>query len=85
MTRHVESPVDVENLRTRVADLMPRARQELAELVAIRSIADPRQSPPEECERAARWVADHFAGVGFHDVRLAETPDGSRAVIGSRP
>jgi cysteinylglycine-S-conjugate dipeptidase len=85
MTRHAESPVDVENLRTRVADLMPRARQDLAELVAIRSIADPRQSPPEECERAARWVADHFAGVGFHDVRLAETPDGSRAVIGSRP
>ena len=77
MTRHVESPVDVENLRTRVADLMPRARQELAELVAIRSIADPRQSPPEECERAARWVADHFAGVGFHDVRLAETPTGA--------
>jgi cysteinylglycine-S-conjugate dipeptidase len=49
MTRHAESPVDVENLRTRVADLMPRARQDLAELVAIWSIADPRQSPPEEC------------------------------------
>ena len=54
MTRHVESPADVENLRTRIADLMPRARQELAELVAIPSVAASRQFPPEEYERAGR-------------------------------
>jgi acetylornithine deacetylase/succinyl-diaminopimelate desuccinylase-like protein len=85
MTRHVTEPAGAVHLRTRVADLMARARQELAELVAIPSVADPRQFPPEECERAAKWVADRFAGVGFRDVRLTEMPDGSRAVIGSRP
>ena len=73
------------DLRTRVAELMPRAREELSEIVAIRSVADPRQFPPEECLQAATWVADRFAGVGFDGVRLEETPDGSSAVIGSRP
>src|SRR5215212_5414825 len=63
---------------------MPTARQELSELVAIPSVADPRLFPPQECLRAAQWVADRFAGVGFPDVRLAPTPDGSRAVIGTR-
>ncbi|WP_313408186.1 dipeptidase [Aeromicrobium sp.] len=72
------------DLRQRITELMPEAHDELAELVAIRSVADPRQFPPEECERAAAWVRDRFAGVGF-DVRLEETADGSRAVVGSRP
>ena len=75
----------VQTLRARIAELMPRARKELSELVAIPSVADPRQFPPQECARAAKWVADRFAGAGFGDVRLAETPDGSSAVIGSRP
>jgi cysteinylglycine-S-conjugate dipeptidase len=73
------------DLRTRVAELMPQAREELSEIVAIRSVADPRQFPPEECLQAATWVADRFAGVGFDDIRLAETPDRSSAAIGSRP
>src|SRR5687767_6907784 len=73
------------DLRARVAGLMPRTREELSELVAIRSVADPRQFPPEECLQAATWVADRFAGSGFDDIRLEKTPDGSSAVIGSRP
>jgi len=73
------------DLRERVASLMGRVRPELGELVAIRSVADPRQYPPEECARAAEWVRDAFAGVGFSDARLAEMADGSQAVIGSRP
>src|SRR5215471_7914710 len=73
------------DLRERVARLMSQVRPELAEIVAIRSVADPRQFPPEECARAARWVQDAFAGVGFSDARLAEMADGSQAVIGSRP
>lgn len=73
------------DLTTRIEDLMPLARDELTELVALRSVADPRQYPPEECERAAQWVLDRFAGVGFDDARLVETADGSMAVIGSRP
>ena len=76
---------DVEHLRARVGELMPQAREELSELVAIPSVADPRLFPPSECARAARWVADRFAGVGFSDVDLVETPDGSAAVVGSRP
>lgn len=71
-------------LRSRIAELMPRARDELAELVAIPSVADPRQFPPEECERAAQWVLDKFAEVGFQDAHLEETADGSKAVVGSR-
>jgi len=72
-------------LRERIADQMPRARAELAELVAIPSVADPRQFPPEECARAARWVLGKFSELGFSDARLEETADGSRAVIGHRP
>jgi acetylornithine deacetylase/succinyl-diaminopimelate desuccinylase-like protein len=64
---------------------MGQVRGELAELVAIPSVADPRQFPPEECARAARWVRDAFAGVGFADAWLAEMSDGSHAVLGSRP
>jgi acetylornithine deacetylase/succinyl-diaminopimelate desuccinylase-like protein len=73
------------DLRERVAGLMGQARSDLAELVAIPSVADPRQYPPEECARAAQWVLDSFAALGFSDARLAETADGSQAVVGSRP
>jgi cysteinylglycine-S-conjugate dipeptidase len=73
------------DLRERIANLMGRVRTELAELVAIRSVADPRQFPPEECARAAQWVLDAFAGAGFSDARLAEMADGSHAVLGTRP
>ena len=72
------------DLRERIAGLMGQARAELAELVAIPSVADPRQYPPEECARAARWVRDAFAGAGFSDAWLAEMADGSQAVLGSR-
>ncbi|MGV9457077.1 M20/M25/M40 family metallo-hydrolase [Streptomyces sp. NPDC003635] len=68
-----------------IAALMPRAQADLAELVAIPSVADPRQYPPEECRRAAQWVADAFTEAGLRDVHLAETPDGSHAVMGHRP
>ena len=73
------------DLRARVGELMADVRSELAELVAIRSVADPRQFPPEECTKAAEWVRDRFAELGFADARLELTPDGSQAVVGSRP
>ena len=72
------------DLRQRIADLMPVVRDELTELVALRSVADPRQFPPEECERAAQWVLEKFADLGFSDAHLEETADGSMAVVGSR-
>src|SRR6185369_13901837 len=71
-------------LKDRVAALMARARQDLAELVAMKSVADPRQFPPEECERAARWTLDAFTREGFADARLVTTADGSKAVYGTR-
>ena len=72
-------------LRERIAGLMPQARDELGELVAIRSVADARQFPPEECAAAAQWVLGKFSELGFSDAHLAETADGSQAVVGSRP
>ena len=74
----------MDDLRQRITDLMPVARDELAELVALRSVADPRQYPAEECERTAQWVLERFADIGFSDARLEETTDGSMAVVGSR-
>lgn len=71
-------------LRDRVADLMPQVRRELADLVALKSVADARQFPVEGCQQAAQWVVDKFAEIGFTDAHLAETPDGSMAVVGSR-
>jgi len=72
-------------LRSRVASLMGEAHNDLAELVAIPSVADPRQFPRAECLRAARWVMDRFSTVGFADLGLHPTSDGSLAVYGSRP
>lgn len=74
-----------DRIAARVAEQMPRVRRELAELVAIPSVADPRQFPAEECARAARWVLDAFRDVGFTDIGLHTTADGSEAVVGSRP
>ncbi|MDV6284626.1 dipeptidase [Rhodococcus jostii] len=74
-----------DEIRSKVAGLMPAARDELAELVAMRSVADPRQFPPEECVRAAEWVRDAFIGAGIGQVELLETSDGSHAVVGHQP
>ena len=73
------------DLRKRIDELMPLAHDELAELVAIPSVADPRQYPPEECDKAANWVRERFDALGFVDARLVETADGSKAVVGARP
>lgn len=68
-----------------VASLMPRARAELAELVAFRSVADPAQFPRSECEAAAAWVADALRSEGFQDVEALDTPDGTQSVYGFLP
>ena len=75
----------VDDLRATVNGLMGRAKDDLAELVAFRSVADPKQYPPEECENAARWVVDAFAETGLRDVAMSPTPDGSMAVHGHAP
>ncbi|MFD8787437.1 dipeptidase [Kitasatospora sp. NPDC059599] len=85
MTEPTAAPGAADDLAARIAALMPRAKADLAELVAMPSVADARQYPPEHCRRAAEWVAAAFADAGLEDVHLAETPDGSHAVIGHRP
>ncbi|MCI0386027.1 dipeptidase [Streptomyces sp. CNQ085] len=72
-------------LAATVASLMPRARTELGELVAFKSVADPAQFPPEECAGAARWVADALRAEGFTGVSLLDTPDGTQSVYGFLP
>jgi cysteinylglycine-S-conjugate dipeptidase len=64
---------------------MPRARTDLAELVSFPSVADPQQFPPEECRRAAQWVADALTAEGLSDVELLDTPDGTASVYGYLP
>ncbi|MCR8941249.1 dipeptidase [Streptomyces sp. OUCMDZ-4982] len=68
-----------------VASLMPRARAELAELVAFQSVADPAVFPKSECEAAANWVADALRAEGFTDVALLDTRDGTQSVYGFLP
>ncbi|TJY71355.1 dipeptidase [Arthrobacter sp. CAU 1506] len=72
------------DLHARISEMMATVQAELAELVAMKSVADPRQFPPEECTRAAEWVRDKFTELGFADARLELTPDGSQAVVGQR-
>ena len=70
------------DLRGAVGALMGRAKTDLAELVTFKSVADPKQYPPEECQRAAQWVIDAFADAGLQDVKMSATADGSMAVHG---
>ena len=73
------------DLRAAIAGLMGRAKDDLAELVAFKSVADPKLYPPEECTRAARWLIDAFTEVGLRDMAMSPTPDGSMAVHGHAP
>ncbi|MFR9796884.1 dipeptidase [Streptomyces sp. MS06] len=68
-----------------VASLMPRAKAELAELVAFRSVADFDQFPRSESRAAADWVAEALRAEGFTDVALLDTPDGTQSVYGFLP
>jgi acetylornithine deacetylase/succinyl-diaminopimelate desuccinylase-like protein len=74
-----------DDLRARVRALMPRAKADLTELVAMKSVADARQFPPEECHRTAEWVAAAFRAEGLTDAGLHDTPDGSEVVVARRP
>ncbi|MFD9320040.1 dipeptidase [Streptomyces sp. NPDC060053] len=68
-----------------VASLLPRARAELTELVAFKSVADFDQFPRSESEAAANWIADALRAEGFQDVTLLDTPDGTQSVYGCLP
>ncbi|WP_062646205.1 dipeptidase [Streptomyces maremycinicus] len=68
-----------------VASLLPRARAELTELVAFKSVADFDHFPKSESEAAANWIADALRAEGFQDVALLDTPDGTQSVYGCLP
>ncbi|WP_327070180.1 dipeptidase [Kitasatospora sp. NBC_01302] len=70
------------DLATAVRALMPRAHDELAELVAFPSIADPELGLEQECQAAAHWVAEALRAEGLTGVRLIDTPDGTQSVYG---
>jgi acetylornithine deacetylase/succinyl-diaminopimelate desuccinylase-like protein len=77
--------MSAESLRSRIGDLMPQARTDLARMVSFRSVHDPAQSPPEECQTMVDFLVGAFTEVGLQDVRGYPTPDGSQAVCGHRP
>ncbi|MDQ0829269.1 acetylornithine deacetylase/succinyl-diaminopimelate desuccinylase-like protein [Streptomyces achromogenes] len=68
-----------------VASLMPRARAELAELVAFASVADFDQFPRSESEAAVDWISAALRAEGFQDVAVLDTPDGTQSVYGCLP
>jgi cysteinylglycine-S-conjugate dipeptidase len=56
-------------LRQRVKLLMPQAKQDLARMVAYKSVYDPSVPPPEDCDKMVDLTIDLFTGVGLQDVR----------------
>ncbi|MGV9761924.1 M20/M25/M40 family metallo-hydrolase [Streptomyces tricolor] len=68
-----------------VASLLPRAKAELTELVAFKSVADFTQFSKSESDAAAGWIADALRAEGFTDVALLDTPDGTQSVYGYLP
>ena len=85
MTAESAPAAETAALRERIRALMPRAKQDLTELVAMRSVADPRQFPPEECARTADFLVRAFTEAGLGDMRRVTTPDGTDAVVGHAP
>ena len=71
-----------ERLAAAVGRGMPRVQDDLARLVACRSVANADIEPVEECRRAASLVTEVLADVGLSGVEALPTPDGSLAVVG---
>ncbi len=61
---------------------MPRAKENLAQLVAYRSVADAAVEDPSECAAAAEWVVSAMREAGVTGAAAHETPDGSKVVLG---
>ncbi|MCP2322691.1 acetylornithine deacetylase/succinyl-diaminopimelate desuccinylase-like protein [Hamadaea flava] len=71
-------------LRARVDDLMSSAHDDLAKLIAIRSVAGADDRTAAECVRAAEWVAETLRGAGFPHVRLLPVPEAGPTVYADR-
>ncbi|NED61959.1 dipeptidase, partial [Streptomyces sp. SID10244] len=62
-----------EALRERIRALMPQAQADLTEMVGFRSVHDPAQSPPEECDKMVDWLQETFTSLGLAEVAAHET------------
>jgi acetylornithine deacetylase/succinyl-diaminopimelate desuccinylase-like protein len=71
-----------ERLAAAVEAGMPAARDDLARLVALRSVANPAIEPRSECVAAAELVGELYAQAGVDGIQAHPTPDGSLAVVG---
>ena len=71
-----------ERLAAAVDAGMPAARDDLARLVALRSVANPAIEPASECVAAAELVGELFTQAGVDGIQAHPTPDGSLAVVG---
>ncbi|MGN6253170.1 MAG: dipeptidase [Marmoricola sp.] len=77
-------PLTADDIRSRVAHLLPDVRRDLEELVRIESVsADPARR--DEVERSAQRVAELFAAEGMSTQIVRHGADGPPAVIGHRP
>jgi acetylornithine deacetylase/succinyl-diaminopimelate desuccinylase-like protein len=72
-------------LRTRVRELMPQAKTDLAEMVTYQSVHDAAQFPVSGCDDMVDWLIGAFTDAGLSDVAAHVTADGSKAVTGGRP
>ena len=78
--------MDITDFRSRLAEELPRLRQDLEDLVRIESVsADPSRAA--EVQRSAEAVRDLFAAEGFEDARIVSAREGGAApaVIASKP
>lgn len=71
-----------EALERAVDEGLPRARADLEDLVAFRSVANADIEPAEECHRTAALVAALYVEAGLDGVEQLPAPDGSIAVAG---
>jgi acetylornithine deacetylase/succinyl-diaminopimelate desuccinylase-like protein len=76
-------PLTPDDIRARIADLLPGVRRDLEDLVRIESVsADPARR--DEVERSARAVADLFTAEGMTTRIVRHGDDGPPAVIGHK-
>jgi acetylornithine deacetylase/succinyl-diaminopimelate desuccinylase-like protein len=77
--------ISSEDLQRSIQALMPAARDDLARLVAFKSVANEALYPLEECLAAARYTANALSEVGLGNVQLLDMPYGHPAVFAEAP
>ena len=78
----MSNPQTLDELRTRVRELMPRLRSDLEDLVRIESVsADPERAG--EVQRSAEAVRELFAAEGF-DAQILSADGGAPAVVAKK-